>query len=346
MKARWLAILACLLVVACTNTETPEAGSSGGAGSGDKMGEKAGGAESMTAPAEDAEKPDEAAEPAAQEPAEKPAEQEPAEKPADDQSQADKPTDEPVEKEVTRADQFKEFQATFAEKMNEVRQAVNQASPAERQKLIDEFSETVATLGAQAMDLATAEPSDETAFAAASWVMSNVRDEALAGRALELIKEHHMDSEALGTICSTLARSQPTEATEEFIKAVIENSSHDKVKAAASMALAGFITQMQQMKEFAESNPDAGIPEYAKTYDVEGANLEGLYETIVENYGDLDAGRGKTYKDIAGAALFEIKYLSIGKVAPDIEGEDLDGEAFKLSDYRGKVVVLDFWGDW
>ena len=32
--------------------------------------------------------------------------------------------------------------------------------------------------------------------------------------------------------------------------------------------------------------------------------------------------------------------------APEIEGNDLDGVAFKLSDYRGKVVVLDFWGDW
>jgi cytochrome oxidase Cu insertion factor (SCO1/SenC/PrrC family) len=38
--------------------------------------------------------------------------------------------------------------------------------------------------------------------------------------------------------------------------------------------------------------------------------------------------------------------LEIGKVAPDIEGEDIDGVPFKLSDYRGKVVVLDFWGDW
>jgi len=32
--------------------------------------------------------------------------------------------------------------------------------------------------------------------------------------------------------------------------------------------------------------------------------------------------------------------------APDIEGEDGDGRPLKLSDYRGKVVLLDFWGDW
>jgi hypothetical protein len=36
----------------------------------------------------------------------------------------------------------------------------------------------------------------------------------------------------------------------------------------------------------------------------------------------------------------------IGNLAPEIEGEDIDGQRFKLSDYRGKVVVLDFWGHW
>jgi len=38
--------------------------------------------------------------------------------------------------------------------------------------------------------------------------------------------------------------------------------------------------------------------------------------------------------------------FSIGMVAPEIEGIDLDGQEFKLSDYKGKVVFLDFWGDW
>ncbi len=36
----------------------------------------------------------------------------------------------------------------------------------------------------------------------------------------------------------------------------------------------------------------------------------------------------------------------VGKRAPEIRGVDLDGKRFKLSDYRGKVVVLDFWGNW
>jgi hypothetical protein len=44
--------------------------------------------------------------------------------------------------------------------------------------------------------------------------------------------------------------------------------------------------------------------------------------------------------------LFELQHLQPGMSAPDTEGNDLDGKAFKLSDYKGKVVMLDFWGDW
>jgi cytochrome oxidase Cu insertion factor (SCO1/SenC/PrrC family) len=40
------------------------------------------------------------------------------------------------------------------------------------------------------------------------------------------------------------------------------------------------------------------------------------------------------------------KPLSDPKLTPEITGADIDGQPFKLSDYRGKVVVLDFWGFW
>lgn len=40
------------------------------------------------------------------------------------------------------------------------------------------------------------------------------------------------------------------------------------------------------------------------------------------------------------------KPSSAGKPAPEISGFDSDGKPFKLSDYRGKVVLLDFWAEW
>ena len=37
---------------------------------------------------------------------------------------------------------------------------------------------------------------------------------------------------------------------------------------------------------------------------------------------------------------------TVGQPAPDIVGKDVDGVEFALSDYKGKVVMLDFWGNW
>ncbi len=45
-------------------------------------------------------------------------------------------------------------------------------------------------------------------------------------------------------------------------------------------------------------------------------------------------------------ALFEIEHLQVGCAAPEIAGVDVEGVPFKLGDYRGKVVLLDFWGFW
>ena len=52
-----------------------------------------------------------------------------------------------------------------------------------------------------------------------------------------------------------------------------------------------------------------------------------------------------------GAGLVAWSWFSSGKPAvdrpaPEIIGKDLDGKPMKLSDFRGKVVMLDFWGDW
>ena len=59
----------------------------------------------------------------------------------------------------------------------------------------------------------------------------------------------------------------------------------------------------------------------------------------------LPEGREKT-------ALWEVakpprtKGIAVGEEAPDFTVPTLDGKTFKLSDYRGKYVLLDFWATW
>src|SRR5262249_13757374 len=69
---------------------------------------------------------------------------------------------------------------------------------------------------------------------------------------------------------------------------------------------------------------------------------EGLFAWAAEKYADVESTNGKV-GDVANRAMFEIRYLSVGREVPEIEGEDQDGKKVKVSDYRGKVVLLDFW---
>ena len=48
------------------------------------------------------------------------------------------------------------------------------------------------------------------------------------------------------------------------------------------------------------------------------------------------------------SSLFGYQYggLNIGDMAPSFSIESPDGTSFKLSDFKGKVVLLDFWASW
>jgi len=46
------------------------------------------------------------------------------------------------------------------------------------------------------------------------------------------------------------------------------------------------------------------------------------------------------------AKAFREQNLAVGKPVPDFTAKDIEGAEFKLSEYKGKVVLLDFWGFW
>ena len=65
-----------------------------------------------------------------------------------------------------------------------------------------------------------------------------------------------------------------------------------------------------------------------------------FYHEIMANYPDsVSAIRCK-------GPLFAAENLQIGMRAPDIVGQDHDGNDIKLSDFEGKVTVIDFWAFW
>ena len=65
----------------------------------------------------------------------------------------------------------------------------------------------------------------------------------------------------------------------------------------------------------------------------------------MNEFGDVE-GRRRTLGKSAAAELFVLRRLQVGMIAPEITGEGIDEKPMKLSEFRGKVVLLDFWGDW
>ncbi|WP_428331123.1 redoxin domain-containing protein [Mucilaginibacter sp.] len=72
------------------------------------------------------------------------------------------------------------------------------------------------------------------------------------------------------------------------------------------------------------------------------------YETQLIAYADAIKDN---FKDNPAVGHFvkqmeDIKPISIGHKAPDFTIVGIDGKAIKLSDYKGKYVMLDFWASW
>jgi hypothetical protein len=142
---------------------------------------------------------------------------------------------------------------------------------------------------------------------------------------------------------------------ETCLRAVLAKNPHKAVQAAACLSLGHFLNNRVQRVELCRERPElarefAGL--YGKAYLAElqrrdrakaVKEMEAVFEQAAERYGDVRLPGGETVGQRAKAALFEVRGLSVGKEAPDIEGEDQDGKRFKLRDYRGKVVLLDFW---
>ncbi len=144
-----------------------------------------------------------------------------------------------------------------------------------------------------------------------------------------------MKPDQLATLCQNLGRSGGASG-ETLLRSLLEKDKRPEVQGVACLALG------QSLKTRADNMADSQAKEAEKLL----AESEKLLERAEKEYANVKGPFGKTIGEQAKPLLFELQHLSIGKVAPDIEGEDADSKKFKLSEYRGKVVLLDFWGNW
>jgi NADPH-dependent ferric siderophore reductase len=171
------------------------------------------------------------------------------------------------------------------------------------------------------LDLAARAKGTDAAFDALLFVVSGgAADAKVVAETIGTLSADFASSPRLAELAETLARNG-TPAAGKALDAMIESSPHKDVKAAALLARGSALCSKYIGKRDSE----------------EGRQY---LERVVKEHGDSkQAARAK-------AILFSLDNLQVGMVAPDFESVDLDGQKLKVSDYRGKVLVLDFWGDW
>jgi hypothetical protein len=261
--------------------------------------------------------------------------------------------------------------ATPAEQYRTLRKEYDTASSssvpltdAERLKFVGRVYKHRNALAAKFLELAEKYPNDPIALDALTqavwqvnttpWPVELVGEDTARPRAFELLHRDHLHSDKLGPLCQRVSYGFCKEY-EVFLRAVRAKNPHKDIQATACLSLGHFLNNRLQRLDLCKEQPElarefAGL--YGKDYlaellrrdrDKDIKEIEAVLEQAVDKYGAVKLPGGDTVTERARAALFEIRNLSVGKQAPDLEGEDQDGKRFKLSDYRGKVVVLDVW---
>lgn len=160
------------------------------------------------------------------------------------------------------------------------------------------------------------------------WLATNLRDKGLkasergplATGYFETLFAAHVEADWFGEVIAALMQEDKVEdpAKVSLLRKAVEGAKAPSSRAPAMFGLGQFLYGAEETKAEGEKLLRAVATEFPKS--AWGTLAQGMFVTEAD--------------------------LEVGKLAPDFYGESIDGFGFNLSDYRGKVVLLDFYGFW
>ncbi len=153
---------------------------------------------------------------------------------------------------------------------------------------------------------------------------------AIYTEAADLIADKYASSPHIAHFCGGLCEAATwTLPYERHLRAIVQVNQDRWTRCTASFALASIVQANGEDRQ---------------------AEAEALFEQFLAEFdGQQDyqaKGIEETHRFEAQRQLGELRSRAIGMLAPEIVGFDLDDKPMKLSAYRGRVVLMNFWATW
>ncbi len=254
---------------------------------------------------------------------------------------------------------FKELATEYDSKLQTWHLANLKAkTPDERQRAVKELRPDDKVYAQRFLALAQEDPKAPTALDALGRVLNCSRDDA-ADAAIDQLGRDWTTNPRIAGVIHPISTSVSTKA-EGLLRDIIAKNTDRNAVGPAVLALAmrldsyaGFAMQRNQSPEKAKLLEKYYRKEQLdQIFKVDPITLlkeaEALFERARKEFADvkLSPRARQTIGEYTSTRLNRLNALAPGKPAPEIDGEDIDGKRFKLSEYRGKVVVLVFWASW
>lgn len=264
-------------------------------------------------------------------------------------------------------DQFRAIRKDTDDNLKPVRERAMKAiatasSEAGRDSVMDqirvETEDILSASAAKVLDLVKSHAADAEAVEPLVWIVE-CRSPTHAGAAAELLTTHHSGHPRTIELAKALA-SSVSPWVEPMLRAQLDAPDLPlDQKWRLMFSLARFLQSRADVSVRLSVASDEDVARFerlngqdclADLRNADVGKLEdeavGLFKAIEEEFPSQELRPGLTVAEVAKSSVFQIRNLGVGKTAPDISGEDIDGGSFKLSDYRGKAVVLSFWASW
>jgi thiol-disulfide isomerase/thioredoxin len=259
----------------------------------------------------------------------------------------------PASAAVGLARQLKQMQMDYDQAV-EVQEKAEASATArdEKTRIHVRLSEARRKFAGEMLGIAKANAQDPSAVDALVWIVQEDGPSAEAIEAVTILLKEHANDQRTAKTARSLIYNVPCPSTERLVRGLIERGPAN-LAGRMRLSLAAYLSRKGDLARSLEAEGDRGKSRSHYDADMLTYLLETNPDRLIREAKQLIAqseakptGAGEATADFAKKLRMEMDHFAVGQVAPEIDGFDIEHQRMRLSDYRGKVVVLKFWATW